>query len=143
MHAIPPAPALASARPVDLSTRFRETRALTDALAAPLSAEDAMVQSMPDASPSKWHLAHTTWFFERFVLQTDPAYRPFDPAWDYLFNSYYQSVGPMHARAHRGVLSRPTLQQVRDYRAAVDARVLQRLQAGDLDRAALEVLLLG
>lgn len=88
-----------------LLERYAQTRALSDRLAAPLSAEDAMVQSMPDASPSKWHLAHTTWFFERFVLQADPAYRVFDPAWDFLFNSYYQSVGPMHARASRGVVA--------------------------------------
>ncbi len=102
-----------------------------------------MVQSMPDASPSKWHLAHTSWFFERFVLQTDPGYRVFDPAWDYLFNSYYQSVGPMHARARRGVLSRPSLQQVRDYRAHVDVQMQRRLQEGDLDPQACTIVQLG
>ncbi|WDM67657.1 ergothioneine biosynthesis protein EgtB [Xanthomonas cucurbitae] len=122
---------------------YAQTRALSDRLAAPLSAEDAMVQSMPDASPSKWHLAHTTWFFERFVLQADPGYRVFDPAWDFLFNSYYQSVGPMHARARRGVLSRPSLQQVRDYRAAVDTQMQQRLCDGLLDAQTCTIVQLG
>ncbi|MCG6630474.1 ergothioneine biosynthesis protein EgtB, partial [Acinetobacter baumannii] len=130
-------------RQLTLLERYAQTRALSDRLAAPLSAEDAMVQSMPDASPSKWHLAHTTWFFERFVLQTDPAYRVFDPAWDFLFNSYYQSVGPMHARACRGVLSRPALQQVRDYRAVVDAQIQQRLRDGLLDAQACIIVQLG
>ena len=126
-----------------LLERYAQTRALSDRLAAPLSAEDAMVQSMPDASPSKWHMAHTTWFFERFVLQTDPQYVVFDPAWDFLFNSYYQSVGPMHARARRGVLSRPSLQQVRDYRAAVDAQMQRRLRDGLLDEATCTIVQLG
>src|SRR5690606_9481268 len=82
-----------------LATRYREVRACSLAMAAPLSAEDAMLQSMPDASPAKWHLAHTTWFFEKFVLGADKAYVPVEPRWDLLFNSYYNSVGPFHVRA--------------------------------------------
>jgi ergothioneine biosynthesis protein EgtB len=85
---------------------------------------------MPDASPAKWHLAHTTWFFEEFVLQhADTAYQFHDPAYRYLFNSYYNAVGPMHARANRGLLSRPTVPQVREYRAGVDERMLRLLDA--------------
>lgn len=115
-----------------LARRFRAVRARSLALAAPLSGEDAMVQSMPDASPAKWHLAHTTWFFERFVLATIPGYVPVDGSWDYLFNSYYNSVGPRHTRSRRGLLSRPTLAQVMDYRAQIDERLGQRIDAGDL-----------
>jgi ergothioneine biosynthesis protein EgtB len=127
----------------DLLERFRATRALTRSLAAPLSAEDAMVQSMDDASPAKWHLAHTTWFFERFILASDARYSAFDPAWDFLFNSYYNSVGPMHARARRGVLSRPSLAQVRAYRDHVEQHLEAQLQALALDDAALDILQLG
>ncbi len=100
-------------------------------LCAQLSAEDLQLQSMPDASPGKWHLAHTTWFFEQFVLGRDPAYQPRDPAWNYLFNSYYQSVGPMHARPRRGMLSRPSLDQVRDYRHRIDEAVGVLLERED------------
>ncbi|CTP84143.1 hypothetical protein XTPLMG728_0448 [Xanthomonas translucens pv. poae] len=135
-----PSPAASS---VSLAARFRSVRQRSSLLAAPLSEEDAMVQSMDDASPAKWHLAHTTWFFERFVLGADAGYRAIDPQWDYLFNSYYQSVGPMHARPRRGVLSRPSMAQVRDYRTEVEARVLARLQAGDLSAQTLQALELG
>jgi len=126
-----------------LAERYRSVRACSLALAAPLSAEDAMLQSMPDASPAKWHLAHTTWFFERFVLGADPDYAPVEPHWDLLFNSYYNSVGRVHARARRGVLSRPSLAEVLDYRRQVDERLLERLQAGRVDDATLHVLELG
>lgn len=126
-----------------LASRFARARARTVELAAPLSAEDAMVQSMPDASPAKWHLAHTTWFFERFILAGDEGYRPVNPDWDFLFNSYYQSIGPMHARPHRGLLTRPSLEQVLDYRRQVDERIAARATAGDLDGEALQRLLLG
>lgn len=127
----------------DLRERFGRIRARTARLAAPLSAEDAMVQSMPDASPAKWHLAHTTWFFERFVLARDPAYRPVDAAWDYLFNSYYNSVGPMHARPRRGLLTRPSLDEVKAYRDTIDARVEDAFDAGRIDDEAARILLLG
>jgi ergothioneine biosynthesis protein EgtB len=95
-----------------------------------------MVQSMPDASPAKWHLAHTTWFFERFVLERNPAYRSPHPEWNYLFNSYYQTVGPMHARPRRGVLSRPGAAQVRDYRERVDEAICEWLARGVDDTTA-------
>lgn len=96
-------------------------RALTEALAAPLSAEDQQVQSMPDASPTKWHLAHVTWFFETFVLAPYlPGYRAFDPIYRYLFNSYYEGVGDRHPRPCRGVLSRPALEEVAAWRGHVD-----------------------
>jgi ergothioneine biosynthesis protein EgtB len=108
-----------------LAERFLAVRARTRALAAPLSAEDAMLQSMPDASPAKWHLAHTSWFFEQFLLIDGHGQDPHDRAWLELFNSYYQSVGPMHARPRRGMLSRPTLAQVLEYRDAVETRVVQ------------------
>ncbi len=143
MHATSPAVPRHSARHSDLRDHFLRTRRQSARLVAPLSAEDAMVQSMPDASPAKWHLAHTTWFFERFILMLDPRYQAFEPAWDYLFNSYYQSVGPMHARPRRGVLSRPSLQQVYDYRAAVDEQIVARLDDDRLGQESLDVLLLG
>ena len=89
--------------------RFAAIRRETEALAANLTPEDQAIQSMPDVSPTKWHLAHTSWFFETFLLQPfDPAYRAFDPAFAYLFNSYYEAVGPRHPRPERGLLSRPT-----------------------------------
>ena len=99
-----------------------ETRRLSLALAAPLSDEDQVVQAMDDASPTKWHLAHTTWFFEAFVLGrvSSPDYRVFDETFEYCFNSYYESVGPRHPRPKRGLLTRPSGDQVRAYRAHVD-----------------------
>jgi ergothioneine biosynthesis protein EgtB len=121
-----------------LAARYREVRQRSLALAAPLSAEDAMVQSMEDASPTKWHLAHTTWFFERFVLGAQAAYRPVNDAWDYLFNSYYQSLGPMHARSRRGMLSRPTLAQVIDYRAQVDAHMQHGFEHGSFEHSGFD-----
>lgn len=108
----------------DLLQRFRATRDLTVALAAPLSDADASVQSMPDASPTKWHLAHTTWFFETFLLRDHvPGYRLHDPRWPFLFNSYYEAEGARHARHARGLLTRPSLAEVIGWRAAVDAAV--------------------
>ncbi|MFC4728965.1 ergothioneine biosynthesis protein EgtB [Coralloluteibacterium thermophilus] len=110
---------------------YRSVRETTLRLAAPLAPEDTVAQSMPEASPVKWHLAHTTWFFEAFVLARDPAYRPPHPDWHYLFNSYYQSVGPMHARPQRGLLTRPTLDEVVAWRAHVDGCLLERLARDD------------
>ena len=114
-----------------LAARFRQVRQRTLDLCTGLSAEDLQLQSMPDASPGKWHLAHTTWFFEQFVLGRDPGYRAIDPAWNYLFNSYYQSVGPMHARPQRGLLSRPSLDEVREYRQRIDEAVGVLLERGE------------
>ena len=100
-------------RATTLAEHYRAVRAHTEALAAPLSAEDQTIQSMPDVSPTKWHLAHTTWFFETFILtRFDPAYRVFYPAFHYLFNSYYEAEGPRHPRPHRGMLSRPSCADV-------------------------------
>jgi ergothioneine biosynthesis protein EgtB len=103
---------------------YRTVRAETERRAAPLSAEDQVVQSMPDASPTKWHRAHTTWFFEEFLLKPHaPGYRPFDQRFAYLFNSYYVAAGPRHARPKRGLLTRPGMAEVAAYRAHVDAAV--------------------
>jgi ergothioneine biosynthesis protein EgtB len=100
---------------------LRATRRLTEDLARPLAPEDQVIQSMPDASPTKWHRAHTTWFFETFVLGPHaPGYRVVHPAYDYLFNSYYEQVGDRHPRHERGLISRPTCDEVGEYRAAVD-----------------------
>ncbi|MFN4162232.1 MAG: DinB family protein, partial [Stenotrophomonas sp.] len=136
-------PSVAPSPAAALAVRYAGIRARSIALAAPLSAEDAMVQSMPDASPAKWHLAHTTWFFERFVLASQPGHQPFNADWHYLFNSYYQSIGPAHARPQRGLLSRPSLEEVLQYRARVDQQVITLLQAGALDAQASHQLQLG
>jgi ergothioneine biosynthesis protein EgtB len=107
-----------------LAQRFRDIRGQTEALIRPLSAEDCQLQSMPDASPAKWHLAHLSWFFETFVLERfEPGFKPFDASFRVLFNSYYNAVGDKHPRAQRGLISRPGLQQVLDYGAEVDERV--------------------
>src|SRR5512132_653463 len=104
-----------------LAARYVRTRAQTERLAQGLTAEDCALQSMPDASPVKWHLAHTTWFFETFLLEANVSgYRPFDPAFRVLFNSYYNSVGEKHPRPERGMLSRPDLETVLAYRRHVD-----------------------
>jgi ergothioneine biosynthesis protein EgtB len=137
-----PSPTRRSAAPgetVALRDRYMAVRERTVALCAPLTAEDQVVQPMPDASPSKWHLAHTTWFFESFVL----GGAPFDPAFEFLFNSYYEAVGPRIARPRRGLLTRPALDRVHAYRAAIDHRVARALDTGALDGDALARLELG
>ncbi len=109
--------------------RFLEIRDATVALTAPLSDEDCAIQSMPDASPVKWHLAHTSWFFETFVLEPHlVGYRPYDPAFRMLFNSYYNAIGEKHPRPKRGLLSRPSRQEVGAYREHVDAAMAELLQ---------------
>jgi ergothioneine biosynthesis protein EgtB len=123
-----------------LAAAYARVRAASVDLIAPLSPEDCLVQSMPDASPAKWHLAHTTWFFEQFVLQSGgPEYRVFDARFGFLFNSYYEAVGPRHARPQRGLLTRPALDDVLRYRAHVDEHVTALL-AGPQVTAALEEL---
>jgi ergothioneine biosynthesis protein EgtB len=123
--------------------RYDEVRAYTEALAAPLSAEDQTVQSMPDVSPTKWHRAHTTWFFEAFVLGPHhPAYESFDPEFHYLFNSYYEGMGERHTRAERGLVTRPGVEQVGAYRRHVDAAV-RSLLADGAGRDAVELIELG
>ncbi len=109
---------------------FHAVRSHTEALAAALTPEDQCIQSMPDASPAKWHRAHTTWFFEQFVLQPQaPGYRPYDDAFSFLFNSYYEAVGARHPRATRGLVTRPGVEQVGRYRAHVDAAMGALLDA--------------
>ena len=118
-----------------LRSRFRKVRAETERLASRLSAEDQVVQSMPDASPAKWHRAHTTWFFETFLLVPQLAgYECCDPSYGFLFNSYYESVGARHARPKRGLITRPSVADVAGYRervdAAMEALIAQRLAGG-------------
>ncbi len=132
-----PARAVAAAAPYDV------VRAASEALAAPLSAEDCALQSMPDASPVKWHLGHTTWFFETFVLAPAlPGYAPFDPSFRVLFNSYYDAVGERHPRPQRGLLSRPDLATVLSYRAHVD-QAMRSLLAPGIAGATRELIALG
>jgi dimethylhistidine N-methyltransferase len=115
-------PILAAREPSPLE-RYLAVRRRSEALARPLTDEDCLAQSMADASPVKWHLAHTTWFFEQVLLRPQPGYRPVDPAYDRLFNSYYESLGERVARDARGLITRPSLEQVRAYRARVDTAV--------------------
>lgn len=121
-----------------LTEHYRYVRGQSLALVAPLSAEDCCVQSMPDASPAKWHLGHTTWFFETFILEAlEEGFQPFDTAFRVLFNSYYKRIGEQHPRAQRGALTRPGLDHVLAYRADVDKRMLALLGSevvADLDR---------
>ena len=125
-----------------LAHRLGAVRALTEALVAPLSDADATVQSMEDASPAKWHLAHTTWFFETFVLRDHlPGYRLFDDRFPFLFNSYYEAEGQRHARARRGMVTRPSLAEILDYRRAVTAAMQDALPR--LPEAAHELIALG
>jgi ergothioneine biosynthesis protein EgtB len=122
--------------------RFGRVRALSLAIAAPLSDADASLQPMADASPAKWHLAHTTWFLETFVLRDHvPGYRAYDESWAYLFNSYYEGEGERHPRDRRGMIGRPSLDEVRAWRAHVDERVVKALPT--LPRAALDLVELG
>jgi ergothioneine biosynthesis protein EgtB len=118
-----------------LAARYAAVRELSLDIAAPLSDADSCLQPMPDASPAKWHLAHTTWFFETFLLRDHvPGYRAYDESFAYLFNSYYEGEGERHDRARRGMISRPSLDEVRAWRGAVDSAVLAAIESlpGDL-----------
>ena len=118
---------------VDVAS-YRSVRDLTESLAAPLSAEDQTVQSMDDVSPTKWHRAHTTWFFETFLLLPQlPDYESFHPDFGFLFNSYYEAVGSRHPRARRGVISRPGVSEIAAYRRYVDAAMERLLSREDLE----------
>src|SRR5438445_1031722 len=124
------------AGPDGLAARYDAVRAQTEHLCAPLQTEDYVVSSMPDVSPTKWHLAHTSWFFETFVLApNDPSYAPLDPRYAFLFNSYYVQAGERHCRAQRGLVTRPTVREVYEYRRYVDdhmLRLLERLEDTDV-----------
>jgi ergothioneine biosynthesis protein EgtB len=118
--------------------RFLAVRAYSEQLAAPLSPEDQTVQSMPDASPTKWHLAHTTWFFETFLLRPHAAdYRPLAPAYEYLFNSYYEAVGPRHPRPQRGLITRPGVAEIMAYRRHVSEAMAELIDRDDAASAPL------
>jgi len=126
-----------------LADNYQRVRDVSTGLCSTLAPEDTVVQSMPDVSPSKWHLAHVTWFFERFVLEEYlPGYRRFNDDFDFLFNSYYYSVGRMHARPQRGLLSRPAFAEVLRYREHVDA-AMQKLLVQRDEQELLERVLLG
>src|SRR5438034_8138997 len=119
-----PASARAISGAESLCARFRDVRDFSKLLTRDLEAEDCVVQSMPDVSPTKWHLAHTTWFFETFVLKKFiEAYQSAIPEYAYLFNSYYNAAGDMHRRDLRGLISRPTVKQAQRYRASIDSRI--------------------
>jgi ergothioneine biosynthesis protein EgtB len=127
-----------------LAERYRAVREETVGLAEPLSIEDQVVQPCDEASPAKWHLGHTTWFFERFVLRARAAgYEPVDERYERLFNSYYQTIGPMHPRPERGTLSRPTVAQIHDYRSRIDEAVLRLLEARSDDPELNDLVELG
>src|SRR5690606_19851169 len=112
--------------------RYSAVRRRTIDLALPLEPEDSVIQTADFVSPPKWHLAHTSWFFENFILKTfDEGYKPFDSAFDFLFNSYYLGVGEFHARARRGILSRPTLGRIMEYRRSIDAAMERLLARAD------------
>jgi len=121
-----------AARVESLLARFHQIRDFTNSLCAGLEPEDCVVQSMPDVSPTKWHLAHTTWFFETFILKKfSSGYRPEIPQYAYLFNSYYNAAGDMHRRDLRGLISRPTVTEAQRYRASVDSYVDNLLSSAD------------
>src|SRR5712691_8474923 len=112
-----------------LAERYQQVRQATEALSAPLAAEDYVIQSMPDCSPTKWHLAHVSWFFETFLLKPSvPEYRPLNPQYAYLFNSYYNAAGDKYPRPQRGLISRPTVDEVYRYRRHIDEHVLDMLE---------------
>ncbi|MGN6162379.1 MAG: DinB family protein [Marmoricola sp.] len=122
-----------------LLQRYSEVRAYTESLAAPLSPEDQTVQSMPDVSPTKWHRAHVTWFFETFLLaENESNFAPYADKYWFLFNSYYEAIGPRYARPMRGVITRPGIHEVGNYRSNVDDR-MRDLIAG-VDEGTLEKL---
>lgn len=129
-----------------LLKEFLRVRQFSHQLCQPLATEDYVIQSMPDASPTKWHLAHTTWFFETFILKEFlPNYQSAFPGYHFILNSYYNTLGERHARPKRGLLSRPTVKEVYEYRAAIDAEMTALLAKGDTDRPEqlVEFLLLG
>lgn len=126
-----------------LIQRYQRIRACSLALAAPLATEDMVVQSMGDTSPTRWHLAHTSWFFEHFLLASTDGYQPYRSGWDYLFNSYYYSVGEMFKRPARGLLSRPTVAEIMAYRHHVDEKMCALMEASGEDENIHFLVVLG
>lgn len=122
---------------------YRRVRAAMPELAAGLSAEDLAAQSMPDCSPGKWHLAHSSWFFEAMILSREPDYRPVDPRWQVLFNSYYEALGERVERPERGLMTRPSLEEVLDYRREIDRRMIRWLGQGGMDARTRYLFTLG
>ncbi|MGB7328434.1 MAG: ergothioneine biosynthesis protein EgtB [Rubripirellula sp.] len=121
---------------------YRSIRGFTEAIAAPLSSEDCCIQSMDDVSPTRWHMAHTTWFFETFLLRNQPGYKVFDESFNVLFNSYYNTIGKQYPREQRGLLSRPSFGQVQQYRSYVDEHLtaqLQDTQFAESNRGLMEI----
>jgi ergothioneine biosynthesis protein EgtB len=145
MAAPQPVLVLPEARPAEvLAARYSHIRRVSLEICEPLQTEDFVVQSMPDASPTKWHLAHTSWFFEQFLLKPLlPGYRAFHPDFEYLFNSYYQSVGRIHDRPQRGLLTRPTVREVLQYREHVDEHMQKLFRARPEDERLLSIARLG
>ena len=131
---MPTAQPISRRESANILEQFIAVRRATEWLCEPLSAEDGQLQSMPDASPAKWHLAHTAWFFETFLLAAEPDYHPIDPRYGFLFNSYYEAVGARQPRPHRGLVSRPSLDEVNAYRRAVDERIVRLLRTADVER---------
>lgn len=128
----------------DLSAAYDSVRTLTEELAAPLSSEDQTAQSMPDTSPTKWHRAHVTWFFETFVLeQFEAGFVPYDASFRILFNSYYEAVGPKYPRPQRGLVTRPSASEVGDYRDDVDRRMRATLARAEPESALVDLVTLG
>ena len=128
---------------MDWLHRYRKIRQKTEQLWAPLEKEDYVVQTMEGVSPTKWHLAHTTWFFENLILAKTPQFKPFHEKYNLLFNSYYQSFGSPWTRSHRGVLSRPTVDEVYSYRQFVDEKMEDLLETGDLSQETQKILEIG
>src|SRR5450830_1163961 len=144
MHTTSIAAQLVPASNQTIADDFLRLREYSMILAAPLSDEDCTAQSMPDASPVKWHLAHTSWFFETFILaRYEVHFKPFHPAFRILFNSYYEGVGERHPRAQRGLLTRPALAEIYAYRAQIDQRMQDLLREYADDGAVLALLQLG
>ncbi len=126
----------------NLSLEYKRIRSFTEELLEPLSSEDACGQSMPDCSPAKWHAAHTTWFFETFILKNKKEYySPFDPSYEYLFNSYYNSIGRQYPRTDRGLITRPSLEKVLNYRGFVDCTMHDLINKADSNN--FELITLG
>jgi len=130
-------------RQAELSSRFASIRKFTERICEGITAEDSVIQSMPDVSPTRWHLAHITWLFETFVLAREKSYRPFNQQYAYLFNSYYNTIGKQFPRTQRGLLSRPGLSEVREYRRHVDQRVSALISDHAVDDRLLSIIEVG